>query len=189
MCVPPQVAMAGASAAGSIIEHNEKVSAYNDTVDANNRTRASAIDSSQLQISQIRLKEEQQQGNILEQKFDNLIKGIETKETLKTAVLEDNILGRSVNLALSDAVADRLRNETRMEQQSKFISQQSQTDAKGITSQLEGRLAQIVDPTPPDLMGTLIKGGANAMAAGNSMQGTTWGDLFGTTPTAPTKTS
>lgn len=181
MCVPPQVAMAGASAVGSVMEHNEKVSVYNDTVDANNRTRASAVDSSQLQISQTRLKEEQQQGNILEQKFDNLIKGIETRETLKTATLEDNIVGRSVTLALNDAVADRLRNETRMEQQSKFFSQQSDIDAKNIQAQLDGRLAQIVDPTPPDMMGTLIKGGVGAVSAGNSLgANTSWGDIFGT---------
>jgi hypothetical protein len=175
----PQAAMAGASAVGSVMEHNEKVSAYNDTVDANNRTRTSAIDSSQLQISQTRLKEEQQQGNILEQKFDNLIKGIETRETLKTAALEDNIVGRSVTLALNDAVADRLRNETRMEQQSKFFSQQSDIDAKGIQAQLDGRLAQIVDPAPPDMMTAIIKGGANAASAGSSMKDTTWGDIVG----------
>lgn len=175
----PQAAMAGASAVGSIMEHNEKVSVYNDTVDANNRTRASAIDSSQLQISQTRLKEEQQQGNILEQKFDNLIKGIETRETLKTAALEDNIVGRSVTLALNDAVADRLRNETRMEQQSKFFSQQADMDAKGIQAQLEGRLAQIVDPSPPDMMTAIVKGGANAMSAGASMKNTEWGDIVG----------
>lgn len=175
----PQAAMAGASAVGSVMEHNEKVSAYNDTVDANNRTRASAIDSSQLQISQTRLKEEQQQGNILEQKFDNLIKGIETRETLKTAALEDNIVGRSVTLALNDAVADRLRNETRMEQQSKFFSQQADMDAKGIQAQLEGRLAQIVDPSPPDMMTAIVKGGANAASAGSSMKGTSWGDIVG----------
>jgi len=175
----PQAAMAGASAVGSVMEHNEKVSVYNDTVDANNRTRTSAIDSSQLQISQTRLKEEQQQGNILEQKFDNLIKGIETRETLKTAALEDNIVGRSVTLALNDAVADRLRNETRMEQQSKFFSQQSDIDARGIQAQLDGRLAQIVDPAPPDMMTAIIKGGANAASAGSSMKDTTWGDIVG----------
>ena len=180
----PQAAMMGASAASSLMEHNENVATYNQTVDANNRTRASAVDSSALQISQTRLREEQTQANILDQRMDNLIKGIETTEALKTATLEDNILGRSVHLALNDSVRDRLVNDTRMKTQSKYNSQQASMDAKGITAQLEGRLAQVVDPTPPDLMGTLVKGGVNAVATGQNFKGTTWGDMFGTTPAA-----
>lgn len=180
----PQAAMMGASAASSLMEHNENVATYNQTVDANNRTRASAVDSSALQISQTRLREEQTQANILDQRMDNLIKGIETTEALKTATLEDNILGRSVHLALNDSVRDRLVNDTRMKTQSKYNSQQASMDAKGITAQLEGRLAQVVDPTPPDLMGTLVKGSVNAVATGQNFQGTTWGDMFGTTPAA-----
>lgn len=183
----PQAAMMGASAASSVMEHNEKVTAYNQTVDANNRTRASAVDSSALQISQTRLREEQTQANILDQRMDNLIKGIETTEALKTATLEDGILGRSVQLALNDSVRDRLVNDTRMKTQSKYNSQQASMDAKGITAQLEGRLAQVVDPTPPDLMGTLIKGGANAVSTGQDFKGTSWGDVFGTSEAA-TKT-
>lgn len=173
----PQAAMMGASVASSALEYNESVGEYNRTVDANQRTRASAVDSSALQISQTRLREEQEQGRIIEQKFDNMIKGIETKEALKTAALEDNILGRSVNIALSDAVADRLRNETRMEQQSKFFSQQASIDSQGIQAQLEGRLAQIQDPEPPSLIGAVVKGGANAMSTGQNFEGTTWSDF------------
>ena len=174
----PQAAMMGASAAGSLMEHNENVTAYNQQVDANQATRQSAIDSSRLQIKQTQLAEEQRQGQLAEQKFDNLIKSIETKETLKTAILEDNIIGRSVNLALTDATADKLRNETRINQQSKFYTQQASVDAEGINAQLEGRLASVVDPTPPDATAALIKGGANAMSSGQSFKGTTWGDVF-----------
>ena len=61
-----------------------------------------------------------------------------------------------------------------MKTQSKYNSQQASMDAKGITAQLEGRLAQVVDPTPPDLMGTLVKGGVNAVATGQNFKGTTW---------------
>ena len=66
-----------------------------------------------------------------------------------------------------------------MEQQSKFFSQQADMDAKGIQAQLEGRLAQIVDPSPPDMMTAIVKGGANAASAGASMKETSWGDIVG----------
>ena len=176
MC-EPATAAAVLSVGSSVLEYNEQVGAYNDTVAANQRTRVSAIQSRDLQISQTQLRNQQEQERIAEQKFDNLLASIEQTESFKTAAGEDNIVGRSIQMALSDRVADGLRNRSRLSGQSKMVDQQMIMDSQGIQAQLEGRLAQIQDPRPPSLIGAVIKGGANAMAAGGSMKGVAWSDF------------
>jgi hypothetical protein len=176
MC-EPATAAAMLSVGSSVLEYNENRQAYNDTVAANQRTRMSAVQSRDLQISQTQLRNQQEQERIAEQKFDNLLASIEQTESFKTAAGEDNIVGRSIQMALSDRVADGLRNRSRLSGQSKMVDQQMILDSQGIQAQLEGRLAQIQDPRPPSLIGAVVKGGANAMAASSGFTNTSWADL------------
>lgn len=178
MCGPAATS-AALSIGGSIMEYNEANENYVAAVDANNRTRVSAIRSRDLQISQTQLRNQQEQEKIADEKFDNLIKGIETAESFKTAAGEDNIIGRSIQMALNDRLADRLRNATKLTTQGQMINQQAKIDALGIQAQLEGRLASVVDPVKPSLGTYLVKGAAGAMSNYKSIGGgTTWGDFL-----------
>jgi len=179
MCGPVTPAIAGAalSMVGSVMEYNEANENYVSAVDANNRSRVSAIRSRDLQISQTQLRNEQEQNKLADEKFDNLIKGIENAESFKTAAGEDNIVGRSIFMALNDRVADRLRNSSKITTQARYVNQQANVDALGIQAQLEGRLASIVDPAKPNLGTYLVKGASSAMSTGGSLKGSNWSDF------------
>ena len=82
MC-EPATAAAMLSVGSSVLEYNENRQAYNDTVAANQRTRMSAVQSRDLQISQTQLRNQQEQERIAEQKFDNLLASIEQTESFK----------------------------------------------------------------------------------------------------------
>jgi len=170
----PAAASAALSMAGSVMEYNEANENYVAAVDANNRTRVSAIRSRDLQISQTQLRNEQEQNKLADEKFDNLIKGIENAESFKTAAGEDNIIGRSIHMALSD----RLRNASKISTQASYVNQQANVDALGIQAQLEGRLASVVDPAKPNLGSYMIKGASSAFGNYASIGGgTSWSDL------------
>jgi hypothetical protein len=174
----PAAASAALSMAGSVMEYNEANENYVAAVDANNRSRVSAIRSRDLQISQTQLRNEQEQNKLADEKFDNLIKGIENAESFKTAAGEDNIIGRSIHMALSDRVADRLRNASKISTQASYVNQQANVDALGIQAQLEGRLASVVDPAKPNLGSYMIKGASSAFGNYASIGGgTSWSDL------------
>lgn len=81
-------------------------------------------------------------------------------------------------MALSDRVADRLRNASKISTQASYVNQQANVDALGIQAQLEGRLASIVDPAKPNLGTYLVKGAAGAVGNYASIGGgTSWSDL------------
>jgi hypothetical protein len=81
-------------------------------------------------------------------------------------------------MALSDRVADRLRNASKISTQASYVNQQANVDALGIQAQLEGRLASIVDPAKPNLTSYLVKGAASAAGNYAAVGGkTTWASL------------
>ena len=81
-------------------------------------------------------------------------------------------------MALSDRVADRLRNASKISTQASYVNQQANVDALGIQAQLEGRLASIVDPAKPNLGTYMVKGAAGALGNYASIGGgTSWSDL------------
>lgn len=178
MCVPPAIAAAGLAVAGGIMEYQQANAEYSATVDANNKTRVSAIKSRDLQISQTQLRNQQEQDKLADEKFDNLIKGIETEAAFRTAVGEDNIVGRSIQHAMNDRVADRLRNTSKIKTQSSYINQSASVDAQGIQAQLEGRLASVVDPLKPSAAAAVVKTASSAFGAYGGVGGdTTWSSL------------
>lgn len=178
MCVPPQVAFAAASAGLKYIEYTNEVANYEAQVVTNANNRRSAVRARDIQISQTRLRNEQEQGKITDEKFNNVLAAAKNSATLKTAAGEDNIVGRSIDQALGMSVAEGLRNDTKLSIQSKMIDQQAGMDALEIQARLEGRLAQIVDPNPPSPAEAVL-GMATAGATGyNSTEAATWGDFF-----------
>lgn len=178
MCVPPQVAMAIGQAGMKVIEHENDVADYNNTVNTNYGNRINAVRARDLSISQAKLKNEQQQGVITDKKFANAVAALKNTETFKTAAGEDNIVGRSIDQALNMRIADSLRNATKLSTQSNMIDEQAKMDALEIQARLEGRLAQIVDPNPPSVEEAIIGAAAAGASGYNSTDAQTWGDFF-----------
>lgn len=178
MC-EPATAMAIATAGAKYMEYTNDVADYEATVVNNANNRSSAIRARDIQISQRQLQSEQQAGAIADKKFDNAIAALKNSATYKTAAGEDNILGRSIDQALGQRVAEGLRNDSKLSEQAKMEMAQAKMDGMEIQARLEGRLAQIVDPRPPSVeeavigMATAGFQGANAVPTG-----TTWGQVF-----------
>jgi hypothetical protein len=178
MCVPPQVALAIASAGAKYIEHENAVADYDATVVNNYSNRVNAVRSRDLSISQAKLKNEQERGVITDKKFANAIASLRNTEAFKTAAGEDNIVGRSIDQALNMRISDGLRNDTKLSTQANMIDQQSKMDALEIQARLEGRLAQIVDPNPPSVQEAMIGMVTSGASGYNSTEANTWGEFF-----------
>ena len=179
MCVPPQVAFAAASAGLKYIEYTNEVANYEAQVVTNANNRRSAVRARDIQISQAQVKNEQEQGKIADEKFNNVLAAAKNAATYKTAAGEDNIVGRSVDQALGMRIAEGLRNETKLSVQSDMVNQQAKMDALEIQARLEGRLAQIVDPNPPSPAEAVLGMATSAYAGHQSVEkGTTWGEVF-----------
>ena len=178
MCDPASAA-AALAIAGGVMEWQEANANYSAQVDANNKTRVSAVKARDLQISQTQLRNQQEQDQLADEKFGNLLKGIETSSAFRTAAGEDNIVGRSIQHAMNDRVADRLRNSSKLSTQSNYINQNASVDAQGIQAQLEGRLASVVDPIKPNATAAIVKTSSSALGAYGGVGGDTkWGEVF-----------
>lgn len=179
MCVPPQIAMAVASAGMMYMEYTNDVSDYNQTTANNANNRRSAVNARDMQIRQTSLRQEQENDKLADEKFNNVLQAAKNSETLKTAAGEDNILGRSIDRALNMSIADGLRNDTKLSIQSDMVNQKAGMDAMEIQARLEGRLGQIVDPNPPSAAEAVIGMATSAYTGHQSVpKGTTWGNMF-----------
>tara|TARA_X000001382_G_C3163011_1_gene176866 strand:+ start:1061 stop:1603 length:543 start_codon:yes stop_codon:yes gene_type:complete len=179
MCVPPQAAMAIASAGAEFMEYQAEVENYDNAIATNARNRISAVNARDIQISQAQLKNEQEQGALADKRFQNALEAAKNSETYKTAAGEDNIIGRSIDQALGMRIAQGLRNDTKFSVQSNMVSDASEMDAMEIQARLEGRLAQIVDPNPPSAAAAMFGMATSAASGYGSLpSGTTWGEIF-----------
>ena len=177
MCGPAEAA-AGLKVVQGIQTHNTKVAMYDSKIAANTATRRSAISSRDLQIQQNILRNEQEQNRIADEKLIKMAEAYKKEASYKTAVGEDNIVGRTVLRSINLRVADRLRDMNKLDDTGEAITAQSLIDARGIQAQLEGRLAQIVDPVQPDpfaaIVNTAVDAGTSYAAVGGD---TTWSDV------------
>ena len=178
MCVPPAVASAGLNIAKGVMKYNTAVANYDQKIDANFKSRMSAMQSRDLQISQNRLRNEQEQARIADEKLIKMAEAYKKEAAYKVAVGEDGIVGRTILRGINLRVADRLRDINKLDETGKSIVDQSLMDARGIQAQLEGRLAQIVDPVKPNLGAYMAEAGVNAATSYAQIGGkTTWSDI------------
>jgi len=174
----PAAAAAGLQVVKGVADYNTEVANYDARIQANTATRRSAISSRDLQIQQNILRNEQEQNRIADEKLIKMAEAYKKEASYKTAVGEDNIVGRTVLRSINLRVADRLHDMNKLDDTGEAITAQSLIDARGIQAQLEGRLAQIVDPVKPDpfaaVVNTAVDAGTSYAAVGGD---TTWADV------------
>lgn len=174
----PAAAAAGLQVVKGVAEYNTEVANYDARIQANTATRRSALSSRDLQIQQNTLRNEQEQNRIADEKLIKMAEAYKKEEAYKTAVGEDNIVGRTVLRSINLRVADRLRDINKLDDTGEAIADQSLMDARGIQAQLEGRLAQIVDPPKPSLTNAAINTAVSATTSYAGVGGkTTWADV------------